>query len=354
MAQLALKPYPGKSSKTHFSISNLRFVHADKFIVAFIVAAMSSLGITIVWLAYNRLILWEVTLLGLLGGGFLLPVLGTMPILYPRRRQIKCTPADFGIAHWENVQFTSSDGVKLSGWFIPPALGSDGATVVLVHGLSGNRTDMLAQTRMLVKRGYGALLFDLRNHGASHGAMTSLGFWEINDVHGAINYLATRPEVNQNRIGLIGYSMGGATVLRAAAVIPQVRAVIAESAYATLEENLGQSKLVTPFAPLMVWLGEHVTGLRISQVRPIDDVAHIARPILFIHGALDNIVHVTNSVRMYQAASEPKGFYLIDQATHKQPDAVNPVEFEKRITGFLDWSLRDIERRSTPRVRASN
>jgi dipeptidyl aminopeptidase/acylaminoacyl peptidase len=281
-------------------------------------------------------------------------------ILHPARTSPQLTPADFGIPRWDGVCFNSTDGVQLHGWFIPPQPSSDGATAVFVHGLGGNRGDLLHEAAMLIAKGYGALLFDLRNHGSSLGNVSTLGFYEANDVRGAVNYLLSRPEVNSERIALIGHSMGGVAVLRAAAHLPQIKAVVAESAFTSLEDNIAQGVIAKtglppfPFAPLMVWLGERITGLRMNQLRPIDDVALIApRPVLFVHGEQDTMVRVSNSVKLFQACHQPKGLYVIARASHAQLSLVEPQEFSQRVFGFLDWAVRGIERREHPRIDAA-
>ena len=256
---------------------------------------------------------------------------------------------------WEETVFKATDGVELSAWFIPPAPQGDGSTVVFVHGLGGNRGDLLTEAAMLHSRGYGALLFDSRNHGRSRGSITTLGYSEVDDVRGAVEYLLARPEVNPAHIGLFGYSMGGATVLRAAARIPQVRAVIAASAYANLKDNIAHGISTKtglppfPFAPLMIWLGERMTGVRIEQIRPVDDVVRLApRAVLFIHGMQDDAVDVQNAYRLYDAACEPKGLYLVQNASHTGLLFANPQEFERRVGEFLDRNLRGLRSVARP------
>jgi fermentation-respiration switch protein FrsA (DUF1100 family) len=135
--------------------------------------------------------------------------------------------------------------------------------------------------------------------------------------------------------------------LRAAARLSQVRAVIAQSAYSSLEENIARGTIAQAglppflFAPLIVWLGERVTGLRVNQVRPVDDVARIApRAVMFIHGAQDRAIPPDNSRRLYRAASEPKDLLMIEGAEHHQVMQTNLPEYEKRVTQFLDQHLR--------------
>ena len=272
---------------------------------------------------------------------------GAMVLVHPGRTQPTRTPADWGVERWEEVRFATPDGLQLGGWFIPPDPQGDGATLIFVHGLSGNRGQLLDEAAMLAAHGYGALLFDMRNQGRSQGTITTLGYTEVEDVRGAIDYLLTRPEVNPERIGLVGNSMGGATVIRAAARIPQARVVVAQSAFASLTDDVAEGVRTLaglpsfPLAPLIVWLGERETGVNLRQVRPIDDVSRIApRAILFIHGEQDATVHVSNSLRLYQAAGEPKALYLIPDAGHGELLEADPVEFERRVVGFLDAYLR--------------
>jgi fermentation-respiration switch protein FrsA (DUF1100 family) len=278
-----------------------------------------------------------------------------MALIHPRRTHPARTPADLGIGNWEEVHFPSfhseqapaADGLQLGGWFIPPDPQGDGATLIYVHGLGTHRGELLSQAAMLARHGYGALLIDLRNHGESEGTVTTLGYAEVEDVRGAVAYLLTRPEVDPERIGLVGCSMGGATAIRAAARIHEVRAVVAQCAYASVEDNVAEGMrafvgLPTfPFALLVVWFGEREAGVRLRQVRPIDDVAQIApRAIMFVHGELDTAVPPQNSLRLYQAAGEPKALYLVPNAGHGGFMAAGPAEFERRVAGFLETHLR--------------
>ena len=286
-------------------------------------------------------------LVGTVAGGVWLARTRAMALVHPGRTQPACTPADRGVARWEEVRFSSPDNLQLAGWFIPPDPQSDGVTLVFIHGLGGNRGGLLDEAMMLTRHGYGALLPDLRNHGQSQGTVTTLGYTEVEDVRGAVAYLLARPEVNPERIGLVGSSMGGALAIRAAARIPEVRAVVAQSAFSSLEENINEGVHALtglspfPFAPLVVWFGEREAGLRIRQVRPVDDVAQIApRAILLIHGEQDPVIDVSNSLRLYGAAQEPKALYLIPNAGHGGLLAADPAEFERRVVGFLDVHLR--------------
>jgi uncharacterized protein len=270
-----------------------------------------------------------------------------MSFVHPRRIAPQHTPGDLGIADWETVRFPTPDGLQLAAWFIPPDPGGDGATLILLHGARNNRAEMLLQAAMLHQHGYGALLPDFRAHGESEGTVSTLGYAEVEDLRGALAYLQARPEVNGERIGVVGNSMGGAVAIRGAARIPEIRVVVAQSAYTSVEENVStgvRAFMGLPpflFAPLVAWFGERETGIEVRQVRPIDDVAQIApRAILIVQGALDPAVPPENGIRLYEAAGQPKELYLVPGAGHGGYMRMEPQEFERRVVGFLERHLR--------------
>jgi len=271
-----------------------------------------------------------------------------MGLVHPERLTPDETPADFGTESSEEVVFQSSDGLDLVGWFIHPNPDRDGATVIFVHGLGNSRDHMLPEAAMLAEHGYGGLVFALRNHGASEGDVTTFGVTEVNDVRGAVDYLLTQEEVNPDRLAIVGHSMGGGVVIMASAQIPEIKVIVAESSFTSLEDNVayGVQALTGlppfPFAPLIVAFVEAEADFDLDDVRPIDYLDQIApRPILFIHGEEDEKVHISNLDLLYEAAYEPKGKFQIPNAMHR----INLVEadqdeFENRLVGFLDAYLR--------------
>jgi uncharacterized protein len=217
---------------------------------------------------------------------------------------------------------------------------------------------MLAEAAMVVKHGYGALLFDLRNHGESEGTITTMGLHEPLDVCGAVDYLKTRAEVNPQRIALLGESLGGAAVLRAAVVLPDVRAVIAQATFSSLEDNIAEGvPMMTglpsfPFAPLVIAFAEAETKAKVSHVRPVDEIASISpRPVLLIHGAQDRFLLPDNSQRLYDAALEPKQLVFIDNASHVDIVENAPREYAAVVIPFLNKYVGEGETASGGKTR---
>ncbi len=274
--------------------------------------------------------------------GLYVPYLKAYGLVHPARTSFYRTPPDVGIPDFQTVEFSSSDGLKLRGWYIPS---KNGAAVIFVHGLGDNRPSLLEEAGLLTAHGYGALLFDLRNHGQSEGDRTTFGLYELEDVKAAVEFIRVQPGVDPDRIGLLGRSMGGATVLLAAAQMPDVAAVIAECAYTSIEENLatgvgGLTGLPVYFTPLLLFFSQREAGIDIRAVRPVDVIAQISpRPVLIIHGERDELIPVQNAHRLYEAAGEPKQLYLLPNAAHGGYLQAAPDEYPRRILAFLDQYL---------------
>jgi fermentation-respiration switch protein FrsA (DUF1100 family) len=267
-----------------------------------------------------------------------LPYVKAYGLVHPARN----VPDRFPHAVYQNVQFTTDDGLTLKGWYIPP---KNGALVILVHGLYGNRTELLDEADFITAAGYGALLFDLRNHGESEGNVSTMGLDEVRDVEAAVAF--ARQTGGQNLpIAVFGHSMGASAVLLAAAEGSEIRAIIAESAFSSVEENIteGVHELTGlppfPFAPLVVFFGEREAGVNIRSMRPVDIVGQLSpRPLLLIHGELDALILAENSRRLFAAAHEPKELYILPNAGHGGFLQAAPEEYPRRILDFLKKCL---------------
>jgi dipeptidyl aminopeptidase/acylaminoacyl peptidase len=287
---------------------------------AFVVASLIGTAVVVIVLAY-----WN-----------------ARSLISPHHAPMTSTPAESGLLY-ESVTFTSADGLRLAGWYIPSR---NGATIILCHGLGCNRVEMLPQAVLLAEHGYGLFLFDFRAHSESEGEMVTYGYSETDDVLAAVDYLLSRPDVDPQRIGILGGSLGAATALRATARSTHLRAVVAESTFTSLEDEVASSfKTFSglpafPFAPLVVAFAQWQTGLHISEVRPIDDIVSIApRPVFIIHGTEDGIIPAEQGLRLYQAAGEPKELWMVDGMGHRSALGIFPDEYEKRVISFFDKAL---------------
>jgi pimeloyl-ACP methyl ester carboxylesterase len=162
-------------------------------------------------------------------------------MFFARRAPIDRTPAEVDLAY-EDVAFKAGDGVDLKGWFIPGGT-NPGPAIVVIHGWMWNRlgnkggqvpvddrdVDFLPVTRSLHDAGFHVLLFDLRKHGESGKGrgLLSFGPLEARDFMGAVAYLRSRADVDGQRIGALGISMGGSIALHGAPYAQPIKAILA-------------------------------------------------------------------------------------------------------------------------------
>jgi hypothetical protein len=132
-------------------------------------------------------------------------------------------PPPFAAADYETVHLRTSDGLKLVGWYHPS---ENGAVVICLAG----RVKTRDAARFLARHGYGVLLFDRRGEGESEGDPNAFGWGGARYMKAAMAYLHRRADVDPERIGGIGFSVGGEMMLEAAAASDDLRAVVSEGA----------------------------------------------------------------------------------------------------------------------------
>ena len=166
---------------------------------------------------------------------FLAGIVTTRRFQFPDKENAGLTPESFKLP-FEEVAFTSSDGVPLKGWWVPSPDGSAKGSVILVHGLNRSRIEMVKKTPFVAHEGWNALLLDLRHHGASGGDKTTLGAKEKLDVLAAV---ALARQKSPGPVVLWGVSLGGATATLAAADDKTIGGLVCDSSYRSVVDTLG-------------------------------------------------------------------------------------------------------------------
>jgi len=251
------------------------------------------------------------------------------------------TPADRGLAH-ESVTLTTDDGVALAGWYV---VSTNRAAVVLLHGAGSTRSNVLDEAAVLARHGLGVLMVDARGHGNSGGRAMDFGWHGDADIAAAVRYLAARPDVDRERIGAVGLSMGGEEAIGAAATNPFIKAVVAEGATgrtaadaAWLSDEFG---LRGAFQEQIERLQDRVTDVLTSASVPTSLRAAVeaggARYLMITAG------DVTDEGRAaaYVAAAAPDRTetWSVPGAGHTAGLRTAAVEWERRVIGFLSNAL---------------
>ncbi len=267
----------------------------------------------------------------LVGFFVVFPTLFAVDLLAKPRAPID--QAALGLPH-ERVTFPASDGVRLSGWYVPSR---NGAAIVLVHGGGGDRQGTILHARMLAKAGYGVLLYDARGRGESAGQENAAGWRWDSDVRGAVSFLTSR---GIDHIGLLGLSTGAEAVVTEAASDKRVDAVVADGLQARTAADVSHLRFSDRISiePSFVLAGIEIRLARgETQPRPlIDVVQEVARtrPLLLIatiafEREIDHVYTRGTQAQLWElpASAHTKG--LLD----------HPVTYPRRVLSVFNQAL---------------
>ncbi|MCB1546452.1 MAG: alpha/beta fold hydrolase [Hyphomicrobiaceae bacterium] len=285
----------------------------------------------------------------------------------------------------ETVSFFS-EGVRLDGSLFRPhdaKAGEKRPAVVLCHGYTGVRDLYLPDAaRALTAAGYVALTFDYKGWGTSDGPPRRLDpYGRVADTQAAMTFLAAQPGVDPGRIGLFGWSFGGATVIwtatfdrRARCVVSVVgvgdgpewfRSVRNEAEWAEVVRvadedrhtrlDTGHSRMVD--RSLVLWLDPASQAASLASrkgatgaanevpaefidetmgFRPQLIVGHLApTPLLLVTTDRDQVVPPVQSERLHAAAGEPKR--LVTLAGFGHYDVYAGEAFRQTMAETLGW-----------------
>jgi pimeloyl-ACP methyl ester carboxylesterase len=258
----------------------------------------------------------------------------TLLQLHPPRLRSELTPERMGLKA-ERFTVTTADGYRLAGLHVP-ASKPDRPAVLIGHGLGASKEDFLGAVRIAARWDCHVAIVDFRGHGESEGTCCTLGVLERKDLIAARAWLAEKHP--GCRIVGIGYSMGGAAMLGAAAEAGGFDRLVIDGTFRSAE-RMGRDRVLAGVGPLkhpLWWLGRAwgglLTGIDIAAARPIDDVARIQAPILFVHGTADRTIPAAES-RALSAARPGSELWLIEGADHLE--TMRDPGYSARLRRFL-------------------
>ena len=277
-------------------------------------------------------------LLGVLLVAYLGIVLRTSWVLTHPRRDFVPEGYEPTELPFERVQLRSLGGYGLAGWYArhDEAPG----TMVFSHGVWSNYREMVSRAEALWRRGFSVLLFDYRACGESEGRTTTLGKKEVDDLLGVLDFLAG--EAAGGRIGVWGNSMGASVAIMAAGRCPDIDAVVSDSTFAVLADNIDHGfRAATglpgwPFRNAIFALGQALAGADLRSVRPVDCVAALSPgPLLLVQGEEDRLVHPREARSLLTAAGEPKELWSLPDCGHVEAFYLRPEELTDRVVRFF-------------------
>ena len=238
-------------------------------------------------------------------------------IFFPDRQLLE-TPDDWGLS-FEEVQFEASDGVKLHGWFVP---GEGDVTWIWFHGNGGNISHRLEHLTLLHSRlDVNIFLFDYRGYGRSEGRASERGTYR--DAIGALDYVLSRQDVDPQRIVYSGHSLGAAVAVWLATQHRPFGLVL-ESPFTSIKD---MAKISYPFLPLHLLVR--------GKYDSLSKIAKVSCPLLFLHGEKDEMVPISQGKKLYEAALEPKSFYVVEGAGHNDTYLVDQEPYFRALADFI-------------------
>lgn len=234
----------------------------------------------------------------------------------------------------EDVTLRTTDGLRLRGWYVPSR---NGAAVLVFPG----RTGAQRQARMLIDHGYGVLLVDRRGTGESDGEPNGYGWGSDRDIDAAVAFLQGRSDVDPQRIGGLGLSVGGELLLEAAAHNTGLRAVVSEGAGMRSVNEFADLDAAERWLFLPLSLSStFATAVFANDMPPAaltELVPRIHVPLFFIYSA-NGQGGEELSKTFYDAANEPKAIWT-PRGGHVGGLESDPAEYERRVVAFLDDAL---------------
>jgi len=270
-----------------------------------------------------------------LGFLFVTSLWGFYISIRPPRIVSSLTPKNLQI-DYEKVWFRTSDGLTLSGWFIPGKTATK-KTLILLHGYPADKGNILPALSFLHKD-YNLFLFDFRYLGESEGKYSTAGANEVRDLLAAIQFLKTR-EIEE--VGVWGFSMGGAVALMGIKKAPEIKAVVSEGSYASLAQMAPElfriPVLRYPLAYLVSLWAKIFLGIDIRNISPVKAVQNTTIPLLLIHSSTDEVIPFSHARSLQKAlADNPRAeFWFHAGPAHGELG----TEYQKRIADFFQRYL---------------
>jgi pimeloyl-ACP methyl ester carboxylesterase len=240
-------------------------------------------------------------------------------------------------AAYKTASFTTSDDVDLEGWYRPS---QNGASVLMISGGGGNRRSTLRHAEMLVRHGYGVLLYDPRGSGNSEGTVNSYGWGWEKDAAAALDFLAERDDVEPGRVGVLGLSTGADIAIDIAARRDDVKAVVADGSAAIGYEDI-KAYTDNPLTRVPMWV--LFTSIEVIQGRSGPDkslaeqIARSHAPQLLVSAGKPE----KEWGKLYDKAGGARSqLWYLPAASHTAALKQYPEAYEQRVISFLDTNLR--------------
>ena len=277
------------------------------------------------------------TLLGIAGVFISAYVLGSS-YLSPKSVIVGNPPKYLGA---ENVTIKTDSNQIIRGWWIKQ--GQNSPSVVLLHGIGGNRISLIERAKLYKDNGYSVLLIDLPSHGESYQNKVSFGYYESKGVDAAYSWIKNK---NPNTaIGAVAISLGGAALVYSKH-INDFQAIILESVYSSIDSaiyNRLDAKIgfcAAAVYPLLIIQIKYRLKVEPDSLSPIKRMNKIKIPTYIISGSIDRNTHSNEAKSMYSKLPSSKQLWIVENAAHQDIYRFDSLNYSNNTIQFMDKYLK--------------
>lgn len=253
---------------------------------------------------------------------------------YALAKGLPADPGELGMA-FDEWRLDRPDGAHLPVWEIAGERDSGGFTVIFVHGWGHSRIDMLPQARHWHAHAHRLVFFDQRGHGESSGPTSQLGHAEVDDL------LALLDRLGDDRIVLVGFSMGAVIALATAASgdprAGHLSGIVALGPYVEFHRSLiGRlHRHHLPARPMTDLVLQFLTlAGRPPRSVKVAELQRIACPVLVVHGKADIVAPIDHS-RTIATHLRSGEFIALPEIDHVLTDLISDEQYLEALRGFL-------------------
>lgn len=256
----------------------------------------------------------------------------------------KYTPAKYEF-DFQEIQIPTRNNKNLYGWWIPAENpnNENKPTIILLHGWSRNVDRAMSYIKKLHPAGYNLLAFDSRCHGKSDDDKFSSMVKFMEDIRAAIDYSEKLPNVDTNRIGVLGLSIGGAASVYAASLDSRIKSVVTIGAFSHPKMVMGDEfkKRKIPYFPFVWFIFKYMElriGAKFNDIAPINNIAKSDASIFLIHGVDDTTVPIVQADELFQAGNPDKvKLWKVEGKGHS--DCNHHPDFWNKVLDFYKTTL---------------
>ena len=282
------------------------------------------------------------------GGGFaFLHLKGGELITKRDRRLNEATPEELEL-DYDNLVLIGQNDLELKGyWTLTKE--EPKAVVILVHGIGGNKEQMMYKADLLAQQGFDAILFDGRAHGESQGEYITYGYYEKEDVKRIVDFI--KEENDSIPIGIWGNSLGGAIALQALEADERIQFGVIESTFRSLDEvvfdygkRVAKGVMIKQLSDYVLKRAGEEANFDPAAVRPIASAKEIEQAVLIAHGDADKRISVDNAQDLFDSLkTENKELVIVPGAGHLDMMEVGGEGYQSLLMDFVNSQVAVIE-----------